>query len=156
MNRKCLLIFSLTLLMASAIFSSVYAEDPASEGLKNRIQTSDRVCAFLDEDGDGFNDLAPDQDGDGIPDRLDPDTKSNHSDDSVVGRWLHFARLFGLMMDQTGWSSLDAGRMGEGFLGDHGLGQGPGQRTGFGPDSDDPTGDGADFGGRSGRRGGHR
>lgn len=30
-------------------------------------------CGFLDEDGDGFNDLAPDHDGDGIPNGLDPD-----------------------------------------------------------------------------------
>lgn len=30
---------------------------------------------FIDLDGDGFNDLAPDRDGDGIPDYLDPDTK---------------------------------------------------------------------------------
>ena len=31
------------------------------------------VCQFVDEDGDGFNDLAPDADGDGIPNGLDPD-----------------------------------------------------------------------------------
>ena len=31
------------------------------------------VCGFVDEDGDGFNDLAPDADGDGIPNGLDPD-----------------------------------------------------------------------------------
>ncbi len=29
--------------------------------------------AFVDLDGDGFNDLAPDDDGDGIPNRIDPD-----------------------------------------------------------------------------------
>ncbi len=29
--------------------------------------------AFVDEDGDGLNDLAPDEDRDGIPDRIDPD-----------------------------------------------------------------------------------
>ncbi|MBD3165553.1 hypothetical protein GF324_03060 [bacterium] len=28
---------------------------------------------FIDRDGDGFNDLAPDADGDGIPDGIDPD-----------------------------------------------------------------------------------
>ena len=30
---------------------------------------------FVDEDGDGFNDNAPDHDGDGIPNGLDPDYK---------------------------------------------------------------------------------
>ncbi|MFC1528081.1 hypothetical protein ACFL5D_05005 [Candidatus Neomarinimicrobiota bacterium] len=28
---------------------------------------------FIDADGDGYNDNAPDHDGDGIPNRLDPD-----------------------------------------------------------------------------------
>ncbi len=32
-----------------------------------------KVGSFVDEDGDGFNDLAPDEDGDGIPNGLDPD-----------------------------------------------------------------------------------
>ena len=31
------------------------------------------VGGFVDENGDGFNDLAPDADGDGIPNGLDPD-----------------------------------------------------------------------------------
>ncbi len=31
------------------------------------------VGGFVDENGDGFNDLAPDVDGDGIPNGLDPD-----------------------------------------------------------------------------------
>ena len=32
-----------------------------------------RVAVFIDENGDGFNDLAPDADGDGIPNGLDSD-----------------------------------------------------------------------------------
>ncbi|MFA7329491.1 MAG: hypothetical protein WC326_00305 [Candidatus Delongbacteria bacterium] len=32
-----------------------------------------RGPAFVDQDGDGFNDLAPDTDRDGIPDCVDPD-----------------------------------------------------------------------------------
>ena len=32
-----------------------------------------RVGGFVDENGDGFNDLAPDADGDGIPNGIDPD-----------------------------------------------------------------------------------
>lgn len=31
------------------------------------------VGGFIDENGDGYNDLAPDADGDGIPNGLDPD-----------------------------------------------------------------------------------
>ncbi|MBZ0264994.1 hypothetical protein K8I28_10025 [bacterium] len=35
------------------------------------------VVRFLDVDGDGFNDLVPDRDRDGIPDDLDPDFRNN-------------------------------------------------------------------------------
>ena len=35
---------------------------------------------FLDEDGDGINDLAPDNDGDGIPNGQDPDWVKNKRD----------------------------------------------------------------------------
>ena len=38
------------------------------------------VGNFLDEDGDGFNDLLPDTDGDGVPDALDPDYQGRHAD----------------------------------------------------------------------------
>ncbi len=40
------------------------------------------VGGFLDEDGDGFNDLMPDRDGDGVPDALDPDFR-RHGPDSA-------------------------------------------------------------------------
>lgn len=42
------------------------------------------VNGFLDEDGDGFNDLLPDSDGDGVPDALDPDFRG-HGPDSANG-----------------------------------------------------------------------
>ena len=38
------------------------------------------VGGFLDEDGDGFNDLMPDSDGDGVPDALDPDFRNRQAD----------------------------------------------------------------------------
>jgi len=45
-----------------------------------KIKTEDKEktqhgTKFIDEDGDGFNDNAPDHDGDGIPNGLDPDYK---------------------------------------------------------------------------------
>jgi hypothetical protein len=36
---------------------------------------------FMDENGDGFNDNAPDHDGDGIPNPLDPDYKAQKPDE---------------------------------------------------------------------------
>ncbi len=44
-----------------------------SKRKKDRQGRSRRRACFIDEDGDGFNDLAPDADGDGIPNGLDSD-----------------------------------------------------------------------------------
>ncbi len=56
--------------------------------LANNVEARDKkalgheigVNGFLDEDGDGFNDLLPDSDGDGVPDALDPDFRGRHGD----------------------------------------------------------------------------
>ena len=37
------------------------------------VTAQDMPPFFIDENGDGFNDNAPDHDGDGIPNRIDPD-----------------------------------------------------------------------------------
>jgi hypothetical protein len=47
------------------------------------------VGGFIDEDGDGFNDLLPDSDGDGVPDALDPDSRGHYSDTLGNGRQMH-------------------------------------------------------------------
>jgi hypothetical protein len=55
------------------IFSStfLYAQDSTKAGKgKGTVQHNQQ---FIDNDGDGYNDNAPDHDGDGIPNGLDPD-----------------------------------------------------------------------------------
>jgi len=52
------LMFILSPLGANYVFAQ-------NDSVKNTINM---VQEFLDEDGDGFNDLLPDKDGDGIPD----------------------------------------------------------------------------------------
>jgi hypothetical protein len=47
------------------------------------------VGGFIDEDGDGFNDLLPDSDGDGVPDALDPDSRGHYNDTLGNGRQMH-------------------------------------------------------------------
>lgn len=42
---------------------------------QNRQIQQNRNQHFVDLDGDGYNDNAPDHDGDGIPNRFDPDWK---------------------------------------------------------------------------------
>jgi hypothetical protein len=57
------------LLTAFAIFGLVLLTTPATQA-----QTCDGTGShFIDLNGDGFNDNAPDHDGDGIPNGLDPD-----------------------------------------------------------------------------------
>lgn len=68
MRRVFFLIAGVTLALGSGLWlggsSDVAAQeaDDVSHGI-----------AFVDEDGDGYNDNAPDADGDGIPNGQDPD-----------------------------------------------------------------------------------
>jgi hypothetical protein len=69
------LIFTWLLLIAVAIpTNSAEAKD------KKAPSHEIGVNGFLDEDGDGFNDLLPDSDGDGVPDALDPDFRGHRGD----------------------------------------------------------------------------
>ncbi|MBK6900087.1 MAG: hypothetical protein IPH09_12765 [bacterium] len=119
------------------------------------------VGGFVDENGDGFNDLAPDVDGDGIPNGLDPDYvppadgsgagfgpgdgDCTQTGTQNAGNFLY--RLKAMWQSAAG----AAGGFGPGDGTGNG-GTGPGDGTGFGPgDGVCPTAKG---GGRS-LSGGH-
>jgi len=114
------------------------------------------VGGFVDEDGDGFNDLAPDADGDGIPNGLDPDYQppldgtgqrfgvtngeecTGDQQEGYLHQFMHkwlrmWQRMFG--GGENGGNGGYGPGDGTGFGGD-----GPGDGTGFGPG--DGTGDG--------------
>lgn len=115
------------------------------------------VCQFIDEDGDGFNDLAPDADGDGIPNGMDEDyvrpqdgTGNMHrsgQEDEMGGKEFGFAKGEG--MGQGGGNGYGPG-------GGSGSGVGPGDGTGFGPGTGDCQADGAAASETVKRRGGRR
>jgi len=65
MRTKTMLAALTILLLAGA---AVWAQTPATPQ-----DPGHGFCRFIDENGDGFNDLAPDDDGDGIPNGMDPD-----------------------------------------------------------------------------------
>lgn len=70
-------VFVIAFVMLMCSFS--YAQDTTKSGNKkgyqNRAQRGavHRAHNFVDKNGDGYNDNAPDDDGDGIPNGLDPD-----------------------------------------------------------------------------------
>ena len=118
------------------------------------------VCRFIDEDGDGFNDLAPDADGDGIPNSLDPDYVKPRDGTGLMNRWAHkYGELFSKYFGQDAMSAMSGFAYGPGD--GSGIGTGPGDGTGFGPGTS--AGDSPGSGDGSGspqetqdRRGGRR
>ena len=83
---------------------------------------------FIDENGDGFNDLAPDHDGDGIPNALDEDWV-RPQDGTGAGNG-----------PAAGGNGNGSGNAGNGQGNGYGPGDGTGNGTGNGPG--DGTGNG--------------
>jgi hypothetical protein len=65
--------------------SGLYAQD-STKAADNGHGTQHGIH-FIDEDGDGYNDNAPDHDGDGIPNGLDPDWQKEKEKKGKRNRW---------------------------------------------------------------------
>ena len=63
------IILFIIILFGTALLSPIQAQDST----KTKTQQTKQNQVFVDEDGDGYNDNAPDHDGDGIPNSLDAD-----------------------------------------------------------------------------------
>jgi hypothetical protein len=112
------------------------------------------VCGFVDEDGDGFNDLAPDADGDGIPNGLDEDYVKPEDGTG-------YQHKYGSVEDEAFASKVaDETAQGHryGLADGTGTGTGPADGTGFGPGTGtgDCTSDGVPVGDQVQRRAGRR
>jgi len=159
---KTPLIFLMAALLSLLLAAGASAQDfgPGQGG-------GNGVCQFIDEDGDGFNDLAPDADGDGIPNGLDPDYVKPEDGSGYMNHWARkygalFQRYFGVDV-VAAMNQMDGHRYGPGD--GTGTGFGPGDGTGFGPGTAAGNGPGAGDGDGSGsgsaqqtqqRRGGRR
>jgi len=62
----------LFILVGLSIGQNATQQDSTAKNPNQQQQSKDGQ-GFVDADGDGYNDNAPDHDGDGIPDGLDPD-----------------------------------------------------------------------------------
>lgn len=152
-----------TLILTALMLTLGLALTAAAQDIDG-IGNGNGVCQFIDEDGDGFNDLAPDADGDGIPNGLDPDYVRPEDCDGD-GNAYQGANQGGAMgrhgQIAGGESLLKADGMpaaGHGPGDGTGGGLAPGDGTGFGPGAGtgdcDGTGNPADV--VQQRRGGRR
>lgn len=76
MKRLTLILFFIS---GAAIYGNTSADSTRANSRDSNYVKSDSLniarpgVRFVDKNGDGFNDLAPDHDGDGIPNGLDKD-----------------------------------------------------------------------------------
>ena len=63
--------------------STLFAQDST----KIKSSNTQHGQHFIDEDGDGYNDNAPDHDNDGIPNGLDPDWQKEKGQEGNKKRW---------------------------------------------------------------------
>ena len=141
-----LALFSLAMVLLSIFFFQPafvpsYAQDTPGRG----------VGGFLDEDGDGFNDLMPDSDGDGVPDAIDPDFRGHRADSSFMHQHMYghgdsSGMMYRMMGDEFGHMEMhgEPGMYGPGDSTMHGMhgdssghhgGGGMGGDGGMDPDS---------------------
>jgi hypothetical protein len=94
MNYRFFNIF-LNVFFLAILSSFLYAQDSTkAEKAEKKEQPVKHQQHFIDEDGDGYNDNAPDHDGDGIPNGLDPDWK-RHNEEKKRGKQHRFVDLDG-------------------------------------------------------------
>jgi len=125
-----------TLILLAILLTAVLAAGANAQDSGSREGGGNGLCRFVDEDGDGFNDLAPDADGDGIPNGLDPDYVKPEDGTGLMYKWVHkyselFRRYFGedMMAAMRGTGDIIYGP--EGRMGSvDGTGFGPGMNTG--------------------------
>jgi hypothetical protein len=132
---------SILSILALVMAITVFTADNASAQTRGNGYT---VRGFVDENGDGFNDLAPDADGDGIPNGQDPDyNRPQDGSGSRNGNGGNIGNGGGGVCLYQNWY----GHMYQLIFGNHGEtrggGYGPGDGTGNGGDGPhDGTGNG--------------
>ena len=146
-------------LMVGLMATASLAQDDGEVGETpdTEVGNGHGICQFVDEDGDGFNDLAPDADGDGIPNGLDPDYVKPEDGTGMQYMWGQSEELFGHFGEGEGDGEMKMHQYGPGDgtgpVGPNEDGTGFGPGTGSGDCPEDGDGDGVADGRED--RGGH-
>ena len=119
--KRLIFFFTLLLILPALCFRPyVFAqEDPAVT--EDQVQTETQIQhgdMFVDENGDGYNDNAPDADGDGIPNGLDPD---------YTGSKVRAGNSGGCFVD------VDGDGINDNIMRSHSLGSSRNAKSSFGP-----------------------
>ena len=121
-------------LMTSLLATAALAQDDGEVTDPPEVERGNGhgICQFVDEDGDGFNDLAPDADGDGIPNGLDEDYVKPEDGTGQKYAWGQSEELFGHFGEGEASGDMNNYGPGDGT----GTAVGPNDGTGFGPGGD--------------------
>ncbi|MBM3306275.1 MAG: hypothetical protein FJY79_10115 [Candidatus Aminicenantes bacterium] len=111
-------IFAVAIGILLAGSAALWGQEKAREGPRAQVQKKD--FRFIDENGDGIADVLMDHDGDGVPNKQDPD-------------WIKAKGGPGLQAGQANRASFGKGSFRGGQVGPPGLGAGPGLFDGAGP-----------------------
>ena len=82
MRNKIFLLFIPIIIFVFPL-STLFAQDST----ETKSSDTQQGQHFIDEDGDGYNDNAPDHDNDGIPNGLDPDWQKEKGQTDNKKRW---------------------------------------------------------------------
>lgn len=132
------LVRSMAMILALALPAAVaFAQSDSAQGNGSQHQQDGgNAYGFVDADGDGFNDLAPDHDGDGIPNGIDPDWVKPEGGEGDTNR---YAYQYGEMLRLFfGGEDVVPPESSFGFGPPDGSGDGIGlsDGSGFGPNDD--------------------
>lgn len=120
------------LLTILAVFALVFAYSNINAQTENPTTPTPHGKNFVDKNGDGYNDNAPDHDGDGIPNGVDPDYK---------GAKVQKNKFVDLDGDGINDNAGKGKRNGKGGKGGYGSGSGAGQGQSMQKGKANATGD---------------